>query len=73
MKLYIEIKNVNDAVEFVNTISEYECDMDLISGCNYIDAKSLLGVIGVGTGKKVRLDIHGEGERIRERIKKYIA
>lgn len=73
MKLYVKINSANDAVTFINRLSKYGCEADMIYGRNHIDAKSLLGVIGVATGKKVILNVYSEEEEIREELQEYIA
>ena len=47
-----------DAIKLVNTLAKYPCDIDMVLGRYIIDAKSILGVLGLGTGKKVKLSIH---------------
>ena len=40
MSTNILLNSINDVKSFVNTVSKYNCDVDLISGRYVIDAKS---------------------------------
>lgn len=74
MRMYIELNSVKDALNFVDTVSRFDCDVDMISGIHHIDAKSVLGVLGIGTNKKVMLDVHTEDTAIVQKdLQKYIA
>lgn len=74
MRMYIELNSVKDALNFVDTVSRFDCDVDMISGIHHIDAKSVLGVLGIGTNKKVMLDVHTEDAAIVQRnLKEFIA
>lgn len=74
MRINIKLKSVDDAINFVDRIAQYDCDVDMISGSYYIDAKSMLGVIGVGANKEVILDLHmEESEEVKEDLKEFAA
>lgn len=57
-KMEIMFQSKNDIVDFVNEISECECHADLAYGSYTIDAKSLLGVLSLGYGKLMELNLY---------------
>lgn len=48
-KFNIMLNTAEDAQEFVNAASQCDFDIDLYSGSVALDAKSLLGVLTMGT------------------------
>lgn len=46
---------------FVNEISKFDCDFDLVSGRYVIDAKSIMGIFSLDLSKPINLNIHAEG------------
>lgn len=59
-KLQVRFNSLQDVLDFINKVSKYPYDMDMKRGKFTIDAKSLLGVIGMGTGSVMNLEIHEE-------------
>lgn len=61
---------------FVRTITEFKCDMDLLSGRYVIDAKSILGIFSLDLSKPITLSIHTNDEaeltRITEALSDFI-
>ena len=57
-EIEIILKTEMEALELVNLLVKYPCDVDMVSGRYAIDAKSILGVLGLG--KKVKLVIHAD-------------
>lgn len=57
MKLKIKLNTISDAVLFSAKCGEYEDDIDYACGKYMIDAKSIVGVIGVGLGHKCEVSI----------------
>lgn len=58
MKIKIKLNTVKDAGLFVAKCSEYPVDVDFICGRYVIDAKSLMGVLGIGLGRECEVEIH---------------
>lgn len=57
----ISIKIPYDRInDFVHLTSSFDSDIDLISGHNMIDAKSMLGVHSLDVNKIVKLKIHNK-------------
>lgn len=71
MTLCIMLNTVEDAVNLVDKVSRYDCDADIKLENYYINAKSMLGVIGIGIRKKMLLNIHSEEKKILEDLKEF--
>ena len=67
--------NSSDKVKsFVNTISQYDYDFDLISGRYVIDAKSIMGIFSLDLSKPIDLTIYTDTnvDEVLEALKPYI-
>ena len=72
-KFTIRLKEINDVKEFVNTVSRFEEDVDLVSGRYTIDAKSIMGIFSIDLTKPIEVIVHGDNEaRYAEALKAYI-
>lgn len=60
MDLKIFFSTVADIEKFVDIVQEISANMDLEYGNMSVDAKSLLGVCAIGTGKVITLKAYGE-------------
>ena len=60
IKLNIQMQQVDHVKDFVNLLSKYPYEMDLISGRYTIDAKSLLGIYSLDLSKPLTLVIYAE-------------
>ena len=58
----IQIDSIDKVKAFVNEITKFECDFDLISGRYVIDAKSIMGIFSLDISKPIDLDIHVNDE-----------
>ena len=47
---------------FVNEITKYDNDFDLVSGRYVIDAKSIMGIFSLDLSKPIDLNIHADGD-----------
>ena len=65
----IMLNTINDVKAFVNTVSKYDFDVDLISGRYAIDAKSIMGIFSLDLSQPIELDIHADGEKLDEVLK----
>lgn len=54
----VKISTINDVKKFVNTVSKYDFDVDLISGRYAIDAKSIMGIFSIDLSKELVLKAH---------------
>ena len=58
----ISLNSIDKVKSFVNDITKYDYDFDLISGRYVIDAKSIMGIFSLDLSKDIDLNIHAEGE-----------
>ena len=70
----ISLNSIGKVKSFVNAISQFEYDFDLISGRYVIDAKSIMGIFSLDLSKPIELAIHSEAniDEIMEVIKPYL-
>ena len=54
----ISLNSIGKVKSFVNAISQFEYDFDLISGRYVIDAKSIMGIFSLDLSKSIDLAIH---------------
>ena len=73
-KVQISLNSIDKVKTFVNTISQYDFDFDLISGRYVIDAKSIMGIFSLDLSKPIDLNIHAEDDidQILEILKPYL-
>ncbi|MCI8895447.1 MAG: HPr family phosphocarrier protein [Lachnospiraceae bacterium] len=70
----ISLNSIDRVKSFVNTITQFDYDFDLISGRYVIDAKSIMGIFSLDLSKPIDLAIHSEAnmEEILEVLKPYL-
>lgn len=70
----ISLNSIDKVKSFVNAITQYEYDFDLISGRYVIDAKSIMGIFSLDLSKPIDLAIHTEEhlDEIMETLKPYL-
>ena len=54
----ILLNTINDVKFFVNAVSKYDYDVDLISGRYAIDAKSIMGIFSLDLSKPITVQAH---------------
>ena len=59
-KMKLMFKTPNEIVEFVNTVSKYEFDVDVRRGRVVVDTKSLLGIMHLGLNSTLELQVHSD-------------
>ena len=62
------LDSIDKVKGFVNDISRFNTDFDLISGRYVIDAKSIMGIFSLDLSKPIELTIH-ESDEIDETLK----
>ena len=72
--LRISLNSIGKVKSFVNAITQFDFDFDLISGRYVIDAKSIMGIFSLDLSKPIELAIHTETglDEIMEVLKPYI-
>ena len=56
----ISLNSIDKDKSFVNTITKYDNDFDLVSGRYVIDAKSIMGIFSLDLSKPIDLNIHAD-------------
>ena len=54
----ISLNSIDKVKSFVNEITKYDYDFDLVSGRYVIDAKSIMGIFSLDLSKSIDLNIH---------------
>ena len=65
----ISLNSIDKVKAFVNDISKYDFDFDLVSGRYVIDAKSIMGIFSMDLSKPINLNVHAEGNNLDEVLK----
>ena len=70
----ISLNSIDKVKAFVNDISKYDFDFDLVSGRYVIDAKSIMGIFSLDLSKPIELNIHATDklDEILEELKPYV-
>ena len=70
----ISLNSIDKVKAFVNEISKFDCDFDLVSGRYVIDAKSIMGIFSLDLSKPITLSVHSDTEtaEILEALKPYL-
>ena len=58
----ISLNSIDKVKSFVNAITQFEFDFDLISGRYVIDAKSIMGIFSLDLSKPIDLNIHADND-----------
>ena len=58
----ISLNSIDKVKSFVNDITKFDYDFDLVSGRYVIDAKSIMGIFSLDLSKPIDLNIHAETE-----------
>ena len=56
----ISLNSIGKVKSFVNAITQFDFDFDLISGRYVIDAKSIMGIFSLDLSKPIELAIQAE-------------
>ncbi|MDI9508782.1 MAG: HPr family phosphocarrier protein [Clostridiales bacterium] len=70
----ISLNSIDKVKAFVNDVTKFDTDFDLVSGRYVIDAKSIMGIFSLDLSKPIDLSIHGEDnlDQILTILKPYI-
>ncbi len=61
----ISLNSIDKVKSFVNDITKFDYDFDLVSGRYVIDAKSIMGIFSLDLSKPIELNIQEEeGEKL---------
>lgn len=65
----ISLNSIDKVKSFVNDITKFDVDFDLVSGRYVIDAKSIMGIFSLDLSKPINLNVHAEGSSLDEVLK----
>jgi phosphotransferase system HPr-like phosphotransfer protein len=70
----ISLNSIDKVKAFVNDVTKFDTDFDLVSGRYVIDAKSIMGIFSLDLSKTIDLNIHGDEnlDQILSVLKPYI-
>ncbi len=69
----IKLSSIEDVRNFVNIVSKYTMDIDLMSGRYVVDAKSIMGIFSLDLLKPIKLTAHADDtDALFENLKPYI-
>lgn len=69
----IKLSSIEDVRNFVNIVSKYDMDIDLMSGRYVVDAKSIMGIFSLDLLKPINLTAHSDDtDALMNEIKPYI-
>jgi phosphotransferase system HPr-like phosphotransfer protein len=60
----ISLNSIDKVKAFVNDITKFDTDFDLVSGRYVIDAKSIMGIFSLDLSKPIDLCIHADESNI---------
>ena len=58
----ISLNSIDKVKSFVNDLTKFDTDFDLISGRYVIDAKSIMCIFSLDLSRPIDLNIHAEGD-----------
>lgn len=70
----ISLNSIDKVKAFVNDVTKFDSDFDLVSGRYVIDAKSIMGIFSLDLSKPIDLNIHSDdnADTILATLKPYI-
>ena len=71
----ISLNSIDKVKTFVNDISKFNYDFDIVSGRYVIDAKSIMGIFSLDLSRPLDLNIHAEDDatEVMDVLKPYMA
>lgn len=69
----VNINSIEKVKKFVNVITIYDNDFDLVCDRYVIDAKSIMGIFSLDLSKDIDLTIHGDNvDEVLDKLAPYI-
>lgn len=70
----ISLNSIDKVKAFVNEVTKFDAEFDLVSGRYVIDAKSIMGIFSLDLSKPIDLNIHNENnvDEILSKLKQFI-
>ena len=72
--IQISLNSIDKVKSFVNDITKFDYDFDLVSGRYVIDAKSIMGIFSLDLSRPIDLNIQAEEnvDEVLETLKPYM-
>lgn len=64
------LNSIDKVKSFVNIVSQFPFDFDLVSGRYVIDAKSIMGIFSLELSKPINLTIHAKDSDLKDALEK---
>ena len=64
----INLNSIEKVKSFVNEITKFDAEFDLVSGRYVIDAKSIMGIFSLDISKPIDLNVHAESDEEAQKI-----
>ena len=71
-RVTVNLNSIAKVNKFVNEMTKFESDIDIISGRYICDSKSVMGVLSYDLSKPVDIFIHSNNEKEVERFNKVL-
>ena len=69
----ISLNSIDKVKSFVNELTKFDYDFDLVSGRYVIDAKSIMGIFSLDLSKPIKMEIHSDDcEAFLKEIQRFI-
>ena len=69
----VKLEEINEIQEFNRICFQFDCDMDLVGGKYYVDAKSIMGIFSLNLDLPLELIADTDDEKlVDEKFAKYI-
>lgn len=69
----VSFKSINGVQEFVNIVSKYQYDVDLVSGRYVVNAKSIMGIYSLDLSKPIEVNaITDNADDLKAELKDFI-
>ncbi|HHY52509.1 MAG TPA: HPr family phosphocarrier protein [Clostridiales bacterium] len=69
----IMLSTINDVKDFVSIVSQFDFEIDLVSGRYAVDAKSIMGIFSLDLSKPIKVNIHSDNtDAFIEAVKRFI-
>ena len=69
----IRLSSIQDVRDFVEIVTRYDMEIDLSSGRNVVDAKSIMGIFSLDLMNEITLTAHSDNtEKLFEELKRFM-
>ncbi|NLF34673.1 MAG: HPr family phosphocarrier protein [Clostridiales bacterium] len=71
----ILLSSVADVKDFVDTISRFRCEVDVLAGRYVVNAKSIMGLFSIDLSQPVTVAVHDDAEAaaLKAAVSSYLA